>query len=102
MLMSGNDPSGPSGGPGRRPWFGPRRYGFGYRPQTWQGALIMAVLLGPVVIVAVVLRPRSPAFVLAVVPGLVVPYVVMAVQRRAGRGQAGPMPASAPDDRSIR
>jgi hypothetical protein len=31
---TGNDP---------RPWFGPKRVGWGYRPQTWQGWLTVAV-----------------------------------------------------------
>jgi hypothetical protein len=80
--MSDKDPF----GPGRRPWFGPRPMGFGYRPQTWQGALVMAVLLLPVVILAAVLRPHSPLFILAVVPGLVIPYIIMTIQRRGGGG----------------
>lgn len=80
--MPDNDPFSPVAGPGKRPWFGPRRMGFGYRPQTWQGVLIMAVLLLPVVILAAVLKPHSPVFVLAVVPGLVIPYIIMAIQRR--------------------
>jgi hypothetical protein len=44
----------------------------------------MAVLLLPVVILAAVLRPHSPVFALAVVPAVVVPYIVMAIQRRGG------------------
>jgi|HubBroStandDraft_3_1064219.scaffolds.fasta_scaffold445070_1 hypothetical protein len=84
--MSGNDPFGSLSEPGRRPWFGPRRYGFGYVPKTWQGGLIMAVLLLPVVILAAVFKPHSPVFILAVVPAVVVPYLIMAVQRRGGRG----------------
>jgi hypothetical protein len=71
----------PPGGPGKRPWFGRRSIGFGYRPQTWQGALTMAILLLPVVIVAAVLRPHSPVFILAVVPALVVPPIIRAIQR---------------------
>jgi hypothetical protein len=80
--MPDNDPFGPVAGPGKRPWFVPRRIGFGYRPQTWQGFLIMAVLLLPVVILAGVLKPHSPVFILAVIPGLVIPYIIMAFQRR--------------------
>ena len=29
----------------RTPWFGPKPFGFGYRPQTWQGFLVVAALL---------------------------------------------------------
>lgn len=27
--------------PAKRPWFGPKRFGYGVGPQTWQGWLIM-------------------------------------------------------------
>ena len=33
---------------GKRPWFGPKRIGWGYRPQTWQGwslVLLFVVLV---------------------------------------------------------
>lgn len=35
-----------------RPWFGPKRFGWGIRPQTWQG---WAIVLAFVVIVTLVL-----------------------------------------------
>jgi hypothetical protein len=38
-----------------RPWFGPKRIGWGLRPQTWQGWLVMLGLL-VVVLGIVVLR----------------------------------------------
>jgi len=34
-----------------KPWFGPKRYGIGFRPQTWQGWLI---LIGGVVVLVLV------------------------------------------------
>jgi hypothetical protein len=37
----------------RRPWFGPKRIGWGLRPQTWQGWLITVAV---VVVVLVVVR----------------------------------------------
>jgi hypothetical protein len=40
-----------SNGPSR-PWFGPKRVGYGLRPQTWQGwALILAVVIVVVVLI---------------------------------------------------
>ena len=36
-----------------RPWFGPKRIGWGYRPQTWQGWLIMLAFTVIVVLIAV-------------------------------------------------
>jgi len=41
---------------GHRPWFGPKRLGFGLRPQTWQGWLIVAAFAVAVVVVAVVVH----------------------------------------------
>ena len=32
----------------KRPWFGPKRVGYGIRPQTWQGWLIVAVFVAVV------------------------------------------------------
>lgn len=41
----------------KRPWFGPKRIGWGYSPQTWQG---WAVTLGfAVVVVLIALLVRS-------------------------------------------
>jgi len=37
----------------RKPWFGPKRIGFGLRPQTWQGWL---VTLGAVLLVVILVR----------------------------------------------
>jgi hypothetical protein len=40
---------------GRKAWFGPKRIGYGRRPQTWQGWLIA---WSPLVVVLVVLYVR--------------------------------------------
>jgi hypothetical protein len=45
--MSGNSP---------RPWFGPKRVGFGLRPQTWQGWLIVFAVCAAVLTVALIIR----------------------------------------------
>lgn len=37
----------------RRPWFGPKRIGFGLRPQTWQGWTVSLVVAAVIVVVAV-------------------------------------------------
>jgi hypothetical protein len=39
-----------------RPWFGPKRVGWGLRPQTWEGWLVTAVLAAAVVVAALLLR----------------------------------------------
>lgn len=35
-----------------KPWFGPKRFGYGLRPQTWQGWAIVLVIAVVVVAVA--------------------------------------------------
>ena len=77
-----SDPFGPVPGSGKQPWFRQRQFGIGYRPRTWQGYLVSAILVVPVAIFAAVLRPHSPVFLLALVPAVVVPYIIMAIQRR--------------------
>lgn len=37
---------------GSRPWFAPKRFGYGYRPASWQGFLVMAVILVVAVLIA--------------------------------------------------
>jgi hypothetical protein len=41
----------------RRPWFGPKRVGWGLRPQTWQAwALLVALVVVLVVVVPALLH----------------------------------------------
>jgi hypothetical protein len=40
----------------RRPWFGPKRVGFGLRPQTWQGWAVTAAIVTVVVVVSLIVR----------------------------------------------
>jgi hypothetical protein len=43
----------PGCGQDHRPWFGPKRFGFGVRPQTWQRWLVVAVFIAVVAIIGV-------------------------------------------------
>jgi hypothetical protein len=36
----------------KRPWFGPKRIGYGLRPQTWQGWAVTLVIVLVVVAIA--------------------------------------------------
>jgi hypothetical protein len=45
-----------SSGNSGRPWFGPKRIGWGIRPQTWQGWLVTAVFVAAVIGIAVLVR----------------------------------------------
>jgi hypothetical protein len=40
----------------RRPWFGPKRVGYGLRPQTWQGWAVFVALIVLIAVVAQVAR----------------------------------------------
>ena len=41
---------------GRRPWFGPKRIGWGLRPQTWQGWLLTLGCCAALVLIAALVR----------------------------------------------
>jgi hypothetical protein len=70
-------------GQGKRPWFGPRRFGIGYSPRTWQGYLITAILVLFVVIMTTVAKGHSPLILIAVVPAVVIPIIIISlIQRR--------------------
>lgn len=38
------------------PWFGPNRSGVGYRPQTWQGWVILGACAATLIVIVVLLR----------------------------------------------
>jgi hypothetical protein len=40
----------------RRPWFGPKRVGYGIRPQTWQGWLVTVAVVAVIVVVVAIVR----------------------------------------------
>jgi hypothetical protein len=79
--MSGIDPFGRGTGRGRQPWFGPKRYGFGYGPRTWQGYLLVLASVTPLIIMAALLGGHSPIVVLGVIP----PACVAVFARIQGR-----------------
>lgn len=81
--MSDNDPFGRSfNRRGGQPWFGPRRFGFGYRPQTWQGYLLVALCVLVIAIVAAITGGHSPLMVFAVIPFAIVAAVARVQGRR--------------------
>ncbi|HUA28790.1 MAG TPA: hypothetical protein VMC03_07880 [Streptosporangiaceae bacterium] len=66
----------------RRPWFGPKRFGSGYGPRTWQGWLVTAVLVAFAIVVATLTKGHMPLVLIGVIPALAVPLLIMAIQRR--------------------
>lgn len=81
--MANSDQFGPDPGtPNKRTWFGARRVGYGYSPQTWQGWVVTAVLLIFLVITAELTKGHSPWFFAAIVVVILVPLVIVAIQRQ--------------------
>jgi hypothetical protein len=59
--------------PDKRPWFGPKRFGYGYAPKTWQGYLIVAAGVVAVVVLSTLAKSHHfPAGLIAVPVILVV------------------------------
>ena len=67
---------------GRRPWFGPKRFGIGYGPRTWQGAVVTVVLVLLVAGTAVLTGGHTPLMVLPTAAAVLVPLIIMRIQRR--------------------
>jgi hypothetical protein len=71
--MTNIDPLGPNfGRPGKRPWFGRKAIGFGYGPRTWQGYLLVALSIIPIIIVAAITGGHSPLMAVAIIPAAIV------------------------------
>jgi hypothetical protein len=68
--------------PRKQPWFGPKRFGMGYGPRTWQGYLVTVVMLVPIIIAGTVVGAHSPWFIAAIVVFFAVHLGIIAVQRR--------------------
>jgi hypothetical protein len=69
-------------GRGKRPWFGPRAFGFGLAPQTWQGVLVVAALVLLVVAVVSATGGHSPLIFVAVAVAIGIPLLINQMQRR--------------------
>jgi hypothetical protein len=66
----------------KRPWFGPRRFGWGYGPLTWQGYIVTAIIVLYVILVSTLTKGHMPGMLLAIVPAIAVPFIIMTIQRR--------------------
>jgi hypothetical protein len=75
--MTDNDPFGRRG----RPWFGTKAFGYGYRPQTWQGYLLSALCVLFIVVLAAITGGHSPLMIIALIPIALV-FIVARVQGR--------------------
>jgi hypothetical protein len=66
----------------KRPWFGPKRLGWGCGPRTWQGYLVSAILVLYVILMSTLTKGHMPGVLFAIVPAIAVPFIIMAIQRR--------------------
>jgi len=67
---------------GRRPWFGPKRVGYGLRPQSWQGYLLTGVITALIVVIAAAARGHWQSGLLIALIPLVLFAIIGAVTRR--------------------
>jgi hypothetical protein len=80
MSDDNQDPLGRS--QGKQPWFGAKRFGYGYGPRTWQGYLVTAVLAAFAITVGALLKGHPALIVVAILPLVLVPFIIGFIQRR--------------------
>ena len=66
----------------KQPWFGAKRVGYGFGPRTWQGYLVTAVLVAFAITVASLTNGRMPGMLFAIIPVVVVPFIIWRIQNR--------------------
>lgn len=76
------DLPGAGSGRGRHPWFGPKRFGIGYRPQTWQGYTVVGGLVVLAAVLAKTAHGPSTRFLAVAIPLAVVAVVRVLAGRR--------------------
>jgi hypothetical protein len=64
-----------------QPWFGPKRFGLGYGPRTWQGYVLVLLSLVPLAIMAAITGGHSSVMALGAIP----PVIVAVIARIQGR-----------------
>lgn len=65
-------------------WFGPKRIGFGIRPQTWQGWAVLLLFAIVLVVLGIELLPGGNVvgFVIGVIVAIIVFSGIVAVTRK--------------------
>jgi hypothetical protein len=66
----------------KQPWFGQKRFGYGFGPRTWQGYLVTGILAVYAIVVATVTKGRMPDLLFAIIPVIVVPLIIRSIQSR--------------------
>jgi len=68
-----------------RPWFGPRRYGWGLTPVSWQGWLLTGAYVVAVFVLAITLSTPQPWIFWTLLVLATVAYFLVANLTRGGR-----------------
>jgi hypothetical protein len=67
-------------------WFGPKTFGMGYGPRTWQGYLVSAGVVLFVLLIGTITKEHhghhSSLILLAIIPAVAIPLIIRLVQRR--------------------
>lgn len=66
----------------KQPWFGQKRFGYGFGPRTWQGYLVTAILAVYAIVVVTVTKGRMPDILFAIIPVIAVPLIIRSIQSR--------------------
>jgi len=70
----------------KQPWFGPKTFGVGYGPRTWQGYLVSACLVLFALLIGTIAKGHhghhSSLILLAIIPAVAIPLIIRMVQRR--------------------
>lgn len=75
----------PVDGRNKQPWFGPKQFGVGYGPRTWQGYLVTAGVALCAILIGTVAKGHhhhSSLILLAIIPVIAIPLIIRMVQRR--------------------
>jgi hypothetical protein len=66
----------------KQPWFGAKRFGYGFGPRTWQGYLVTAILAVFAITVGTLVKGRMPDMLFVIIPVIAVPLIIRSFQSR--------------------
>lgn len=66
----------------KQPWFGAKRFGYGFGPRTWQGYLITGLLAGFAIVVGTLIKGRMPDMLFVILPVIAIPLIIASIQNR--------------------